>query len=332
MLFPDQPAARSPLQARRSFGRHRALLALLVGTVWLVAAPSVRAEAVRLTMPAFGSRAVVEVRGPGEEEAEEAARAALEEIAEIETLAAAPPGARDGTPVPVDPRWLEVLPRALDFCRWSDGANGPLGGRLYTLADAGDTTPAGRAAVIAAGRCNGLVVDAQAAVVTLAPGARLDLRHFAAGWAADRAVAVLRERGVTDGFVRVGPVQRGFGPGPDGRGWPVRLPVFPGHDTSLGDLTLRDAGLAIAGLAGERYVDQRTGLEREGVVAVLAISELGLDAQGLASSLYLLDTRQGMYRAGQLDPKPSVLWLLGSGEGLPLLVDFNWTAVESATP
>jgi thiamine biosynthesis lipoprotein ApbE len=319
-------------RSRRPPGALARLLApwLLLGLLTMAPAGA-RAAAVRLSMEAFDGRAVVEARGVAEGDAEAAAQAALEEIVEVEGLAASLPTAT-GEAVPVDQRLASLLGRLQSFCTWSEGANGPLGGRLYELWDAAEATgrpPAAgeRSDAARSASCAGLAVDTDAATVTLRTGARLDLRHFAAGWAADRAVTRLQERGVDNGFVQVGPVQRGFGPGPEGRGWPVTLPVFAGFGTSLGVLDLRDAALAISGLRSEVHADLRTGRARDGVVAVLAVSELGVDAQGLASTLYLLDTRTGTYRAGQLEPRPSVRWLLGSGEGLPLLVDFNWTAL-----
>jgi hypothetical protein len=44
--------------------------------------------------------------------------------------------------------------------------------------------------------------------------------------------------------------------------------------------------------------------------------------------MFVLGQREGMMRLGALRPEPSVAWLLGSGEGLPLLTTHRWAAVD----
>jgi thiamine biosynthesis lipoprotein ApbE len=194
------------------------------------------------------------------------------------------------------------------------------------------------AAAVAAARCGGLQLDAATRRVALPAAARLDLRHFELGFAVDRAAEVLREHGASTFFLRLGAVRRGVGPGPQGRGWRVLLPVFRGFRRSMGEFFLRDQALAIAraddgflaagGSGYPPYINLTTGDPRTGVQAVLAVTELALDAQGLAASLFILESQRGQYRLGQLKPRPSVRWLLGSGTGPPLITDYNWTALE----
>ena len=59
----------------------------------------------------------------------------------------------------------------------------------------------------------------------------------------------------------------------------------------------------------------------------MAVSELALDAQGLATSMLILGPRAGQIRIGTLRPRPSLLWFLGSGEGAPLVVDYRWSDI-----
>ena len=44
--------------------------------------------------------------------------------------------------------------------------------------------------------------------------------------------------------------------------------------------------------------------------------------------MFVLGQRQGMMRLGGLRPEPSVAWLLGSGDGPPLLTTHRWAAVD----
>ena len=76
------------------------------------------------------------------------------------------------------------------------------------------------------------------------------------------------------------------------------------------------------------YWSQRTGRPAEGVVAVIAVSELGLDARGLATTMFVTGHLKGQFLLGQIRPHPSVRWLLGTGEGRPLITDFNWMEIR----
>lgn len=325
----------------------------LLSTLTLPAAP-LGAQPVRLATEAFGEPVRVEVRDLGSEDATAAARSAIEAILVTERLTdpSAPVGspeeesrgsgalgvaalhAADGGPLTIDPRLLSLLQRAQSFCRWSDGAFGPLGGNLYLAWESAPEPPPAPetlTAALATTLCRHLHIDAESGQVALLSGARLDLRHFALGAAVDRAVEVLQERGAANGFVQIGPVRRGFGEGPSGRGWRVLLPVFPGYRRPLDEIWLRDQAVAVArGSDGPHaYLDLQTGRPQDGIVGVVTVTRTGLDAQGLAASLFVLGPRQGRFRVGQLRPAPSVLWLLGSGEGRPLQTDHRWSAVHA---
>lgn len=317
----------------------------LLGALLLLApviGPDDSVAALQVSTRAFGGEVLLVVADLPGERGEEALRRALQEVRDLAELSD-PDGSRaDGLgrlnagagtgPVPVDGRLAELLGRALEFCRWSDGANGPLGGRLYRLWDA---TPAADAPLpevlapaVAAAGCDGLGIAAETGTALLESERRLDLRHLAPGFAADRAVAVLRQAGAANGLVTVAGVTRAFGAGPGGRGWRVPLPDFPGLAASLGTVRLEDESLAVAVAGATPYLDLRRGSAAQGVLATLVVSELGVDAQGLASTLFITGSRDGQLRLGELRPRPSVLWLLGSGGGTPLLVDYRWSAVS----
>ena len=320
------------------------------------AAVPVVVPARRGTAEAFGERVVVEVRGMAPEAADAALREAVDELAAVDELVdpwrdgglARLNAAAGGGAQPVDGRLAELLARALSFCEWSRGAHGPLGGRLYLIwgLDGGAVEAGGRAIpapevvrqAAGAASCDGLVVDAAAATASLAPGRRLDLRGFARGFAVDRAIEVLRRHGAENLFVEVGGVRRAAGEGPGGRGWPVLLPVFPGMERPLDRLHVRDRALAVVStvhrplaVGGDLlapWLDQRTGRPAAGVVATLAAAELAVDAEALAVALTVLGNREGMLRLSGLRPTPSVLWLLGEGEGPPLEAPYRWTGLD----
>jgi FAD:protein FMN transferase len=324
------------------------LFALLLGP-----APAPAAEPLRLSSKAFGKPAEIEVRDLAGEAARAAIQKAFAEIAEIERLtdAVRPDGgltalnaAAGKGPQPVDARLLAVLARASDFCTWSEGAHGPLGRDLYALwglrapvAEPPKVERFDQAVDLTA--CGGLTLDKEKGTATLAPGAGLDLWGFAEGHAVDGAVDVLRREGVGNGVVRLGAIERGFGPGPAGEGWPAALPKLPGLEESPGPILLHDRSLAVASqadhprqsadaAASPAYVNQRTGRPAQGVLAAATVTDLAMDAQGLAAALLLTGPREGQMRLGSLRPRPSVLWFLGSGEGPPLQVGYRWGEVS----
>ncbi|MEM6454330.1 MAG: FAD:protein FMN transferase [Acidobacteriota bacterium] len=322
--------------------------------------PAVSAQPVRLAMDGFGGSVEIEIRGLAEERARALAERALAEIHQVVQLTdSSGPivpalNALAGQPArTVDPRLALALERAQGFCGWSNGAYGPLGGRLYTLWDAGvdalaSTDPDTLLAAAQSSACTGLQIRSEAtapgapgplrATVQLARDAQVDLRGIAQGLAVDRAMAVLREAGVTNAWVGAPHVCRALGLGPEGLGWLAVLPSVGEMAEAAEPVWLRDQALAFTPVDGRpwRRVHQRTGRPTPGVAMVVTVTELAMDAQGLASSLQALGLQQGSLRLGQLKPKPAVLWLLGDGTGMPVTSHYQWAElthqVETAGP
>lgn len=343
---------------------------LLVAPAAAQTSPQAKTQAVRMSMPAFGVQAVVEVRDLPNAEAETAVKAALQEIFEIDRLAdiaepaAAEPAAEATAdenaqrPVPggvralnlgagqgaqaVEPRVAEVLLRSLQFCIWSNGAYGPLGGEIYDLwGRHQESRPNSQAIYQAVGtaECNRLALNdvttsSPGERATLAVGSRVDLRGIARGFAVDRGHEILREHGVENAWVSVGNVWRASGGGPDGRGWPVSLPPPPGEKEAIDHLWLQDQALVVLSIepfGGEPFVpviDQRSGVPAKGVVTVIVVTEQAVDAEPLAWSLFIFGHREGLMRLGTLEPRPAVFWLLGHGQGEPLEADYRWTTLQ----
>ncbi|MFL6192998.1 MAG: FAD:protein FMN transferase [Thermoanaerobaculia bacterium] len=306
----------------------------------LLGAPPGAGTPVRLAHDAFGRSIEIEVRGASGDAARAAIQKAFLEVAEMERLTdpARPDGgltvlnaAAGKGPQPADPRLVAALARARSFCYWSEFLYGPLGRDLNALysvrspaADSEPPSPERLAQVVPLATCNRMLVDTVKNTVDLAAGSAFDLWGFAEGAAVDRAVDVLRQQGMTNGFVRIGPVQRGFGPGAGGKGWILDLPLVPGQEESAGRVVLLDRSLAVVLQADRSYVNHRTGQPGKGALATAVVTELAMDAQGLATTMMVAGPREGQLRLGSLQPRPSVLWFMGSGTGVPLQVDYHW--------
>lgn len=329
-------------------------LLLLLGSPQVqIQASSQEVRPVRVAATAFGRPVEIEVRDLPREAARAAIQSALDEIAELERLTRfdALNAAAGQGPQSIDARLMPLLVRAQEFCIWSEGAHGPLGRELYEAWGLRSTSPAAapprapdserleRAKVAA--RCDTLRLSPSKSTAELAAGAQLDLGGFAEGHAVDRAVEVLRQKGVANGFAQIGEVQRAFGGGADGRGWKVLLPHFPGMQRAEGLFLLRDRAAAVLSIEGSPlkladqallpYLHQRTGLPAQGVAGVATVTDLAVDAQALAIAMALTGPREGQLRLGSLRPSPSVLWFLGSGSGAPLQVDHRWGEIIAAS-
>lgn len=304
-------------------------------------------EPVRLSSAAFGTQAEIEIRDMASDAATEAARAALREIFEISHLldsAGTGPGgfgalnaAAGGQPVVLEPRVAELLRRGLQFCLWTQGAHGPVGGRLYRLWDGSDRMPEPsdlRDAVISA-QCNRLQLELgePESRATLAAGSRAEAIGLGRGFALDRAAQVLKEAGVENAWLEIDGVWLAMGPGPSGEGWLGVLPAAPGQKYPIDRVWLRDQALALilidpsSDQTGPRPLDQRTGVSPVGVIAVVTVTEQAIDAEALAVTLFVTGLREGQMRLGGLSPRPSALWLLGQGKGEPLESTYRWSEV-----
>jgi thiamine biosynthesis lipoprotein len=135
------------------------------------------------------------------------------------------------------------------------------------------------------------------------PGVEINPGAIGKGWAVDRAVDWLADRGVESVLIHGGSSSvrargtQGFG-GPGRRGWKVGLrhPLLPGH--RLATLTLADRALGTSGSGTQFFVDRgrklghildpRTGRPAEGVLSATVLAPEAATADALATALYVL--------------------------------------------
>lgn len=309
------------------------------------------AEPRRLTAEAFGAPVEIEVRDLSAERARTVLRDAFHHLRDTERLLSEAAerlnaDAQTERAVALAPPVLTLLERAQSFCHWSNGAVGPLGGGLldhWRAVGANPAPPPVPASLAATTACDRLALDPVSATARVAAGSRVDLRPFAVGFAIDRTVETLRERGSGNGRVRVGRIERAFGPGPHPAdawgdplppGWPASLPDFESYEEPVDRLRLTDGALAVLWRADwpagrPLHVDLRTGRPPGTVWATVAVTELALDAQALSVAAMVLGAREGRFRMAGLSPEPAILWLMGSGRGRPLRSDLNWSRIDT---
>lgn len=136
---------------------------------------------------------------------------------------------------------------------------------------------------------------------------QLDLGGIAKGYAADQALAVLREHGVTRALIDAGgDIVVGEAP-PDRAGWRIEVEI-PGESASAEReaiiLELKNQAVATSGDAyqfvevdGVRYshlIDPRTGIGMTTSGSVTVVAPTGIQADGLASALSVMGPEQGL--------------------------------------
>ena len=139
----------------------------------------------------------------------------------------------------------------------------------------------------------------------LVPGMKLDLGAIAKGYAADEALAVLRERGLTRALVAGGGDMAVGDPPPGKKGW--RIEVAPLDVTNAPParfVRIAHAGLATSGdsfqhveIDGVRYshiVDPLTGVGLTDHSLVTVIARDGMTADSLATAVSVLGADAGL--------------------------------------
>ena len=131
------------------------------------------------------------------------------------------------------------------------------------------------------------------------PGVEINPGAIGKGWAVDRAVEFLADRGVPSALVHGGSSSvRAIGGRGAGRGWPVGLrhPLRPG--VRLATIALVDQALGTSGSGTQFFVDRgrklghildpRSGRPAEGVISATVLAPDAATADALATALYVL--------------------------------------------
>ena len=208
-------------------------------------------------------------------------------------------------PVSVSDELFDFLAECLRYSRASDGAFdvtvGPLmkawgffrgEGRMPTDSE------------LATARSNigyqHVMLDPERKTVFFAqPGLELDLGGIAKGYAVDRVVALLKQRGITRALVSAGgSTIYGLGSPPKLAGWEIKLRDPLHAEKSAFSVWLRDQALSVSGsyekffeLHGKRYshvMDPRTGRPVPGVLSVAVLSDTGTAGDALDNVFYVL--------------------------------------------
>jgi len=285
--------------------------------------------------PHMGTQFRLVLYTPDEPSANAASRAAFDRIAQLDAmLSDYQPDSElmqlcakaGGPPVPVSDELFFVLSRALDVAKRSDGAFDPTVGpiiRLWRHARRQHKLPEPERLTQArklVGYENVRLNESDRTVQLLKPRMQLDLGGIAKGYAADEAMAVLKERGVTRALVAASGDIVMSDPPPAESGWTIGiagvqkgvgslLPPRPGvcfaqKTPDPFSLLLCNAAVSTSGdteqfieIDGRRYshiVDPKTGIGLTDRLQVTVVAPTGTASDSLATAVCVLGVDRGL--------------------------------------
>ena len=138
----------------------------------------------------------------------------------------------------------------------------------------------------------------------LSSNMRLDAGGIAKGYAAEEALAIIRERGISRALVRAsGDIAAGEAP-PGEDGWKIGLAPLDPDQPPERFILLKNAAVSTSGdsrqhlvVEGKRYshiIDPQTGYGIQGRSSVSVIAPRGIDADSIASAVSILGPEKGL--------------------------------------
>ncbi len=325
----NQPDSRRP--SRREF------LALGVGAFVVAATPGVirpERRIVRRAVPVMGTIAEIGVVHRDERYAQGAIDAAIAELrsvdrtmtrfSDVSEVGRANVGAAAG-PVAIGAATAHVVRTALAWADRSDGAFDPTIGGAVRLWDVGHRHTPPSAGEVRRHAGGGLYRSlelgrrgGEAVVVYHDPAIALDLGGIAKGYGVDRAVATLREWGVTDALVNLGGDLYAMGRSADGEAWDVGVRDPDNPHGLAARFRISDRAVATSGdyqqyfeHGGRRYhhlLDPRTGAPRQsGVRSVTVAADDCMTADAAGTAVFGQDSGSARRLIAAMDPAASLM-------------------------
>lgn len=156
-----------------------------------------------------------------------------------------------------------------------------------------------------------ILLDEKAGTVFLKEkGMRIGFGGIGKGYAADRAKAVLQERGVKNGIVNASGDLTVWGHQPDGKPWTIGIADPASARQPFSYLTLTNMSVATSGnyekyvlIDGKRYshtIDPKTGLPVQGIKSVTIISPNAEIADAMATPVMIMGVTVGLHLINQI--------------------------------
>lgn len=296
------------------------LLLITIVFCLLVSSCSNRDKVYKKSSLAMDTLITITVSSRSEKEADTALEKAFKEIARLDKLlnffsrdseVALINHSAGKRPVPVSKDTFEVIARALYAAEKTGGAFDPTIGAVMPLWDFVEKKTPDRKLLkeqlALVGFKNVLLDKGKASVFLKKKGMKIDLGGLAKGYAADRAVEVLKENGIKAGIVAVAGDIKAFGLKPDGTKWNVGIKnprAKNGNDEISASVRLSGKAISTAGdyerfflKDGVRYhhiLDPQTGSPAGRCRAVSVIAKDGSLTDAFDTGIFVLGPEKGM--------------------------------------
>jgi thiamine biosynthesis lipoprotein len=289
-------------------------------------------EIFKRTLKLMGSRFEITVVAQNSKKADEYIDLAIAEVKRIEKLISSwdeqsqtnQINKQAGrSPVRVSPELFALIERSMAISKISDGAFDISYACMDTLwTFDGSMTDLPSAELIndrlkKIGYKN-ILLDANNSIVFLSkPGMKIGFGGIGKGYAADRAMSLLVEKGVSAGIINASGDMITWGRQPDGSEWKVAItnPLDKGH--AYATLPASDRAVVTSGnyekfieINGKRYshiIDPRTGYPAQGLLSATVFAQQAEKADALATAIFVLGFEAGINLVNQLPDVECIL-------------------------
>ncbi len=232
-------------------------------------------------------------------------------------------------PVKVDKELFDLIQRSLVYSKLSDGAfditfaglDGiwKFDGSVKTLPDSALIQE--KLSLIGYDKI--ILNPSDTTVFLSVKGMRIGFGAIGKGYAADRAKALLQEKGVSAGIINASGDLITWGKQPNGDSWTVAITNPFDKEKAFGILPLDNWAVATSGnyekyleFNGIRYahiIDPRTGYPTKGIISVTVFAPSAEMCDALATTVFILGAEVGIDRINQL-PEVSCIVVTDKGE------------------
>jgi len=221
-------------------------------------------------------------------------------------------------PVPVSTEFMQLLQHSAHYFSLTDGAFDITFASAGALYDYRNGIAPDAAQLATAQQLIGfrqLVLNDNTVAFTR-DGVRIDLGGIAKGYAIDRAISVLRARGIAHAYVSLGGDSYVLGDR-RGRDWQVGI-RHPRDETGVAiRLPVSDIAVSTSGdyerffiRGGERFhhiLNPSSGKASKGLVSVTILAPHGVDADALSTSVFVLGKERGLALVNRVDNVSAIL-------------------------
>jgi FAD:protein FMN transferase len=279
---------------------------------------------VQRSQPLLGTFVTITAFGGDEAQTQKAVSAAFDEVRRVDLLLSvhktnsetARLNARAAAaPVEVSPEMAFVLSKAIEIARRTerafDATVGPLAQlwgfiwKEYRLPRSEELER-----VLPLVNYRNVTIETNGAMVRVSfgkAGMFLDFGGIGKGYAVDRAIGILHERGVTNAMVKAGGDLRVIGRPPGKEGWEVQVedPSKQGKRTTI---VLREGALSTSGnyenffeVGGRRYshiIDPRSGMPVGGIVSCTVTANTCIESDAYATAFFVMGAERALTEFG----------------------------------